>query len=258
MKPTQILLFLFSLLLMTSFYIEHDQYYALGTKRCLLRKTIIKEGALTLIALHDNENTAVDAFHNWTDELNINLLELHQRDDRYLQIQYRGINYEIDPNMIFTPSGIAKTLSRNRLKIPAEIPLLVKSFADSLLSLFIDPEHKKYVVAIHNNSAENFSILSYRDSSKAYELFIAPAEDIDDFFIVTDSSDFAYFRNMQLNVVWQNKQIEDDGSLSVYCQQRDIPYINIEAEHGHLAKQTEMIKMVYDLIREKEMRRLSN
>lgn len=253
MKLHALIILLFLPCMLLSGKNDNDQRFSLGTKHCVLRKTIVKEGALTLIALHDNENTAVEAYHAWTAELNINLLELHQSGDRYLQFQYRGSVYEIDPNMIFTEAGIAKTLSRNQKNIPVELRQQIKLFADSLLLQFIDSGQKKnYVVAIHNNSAEQFSVLSYRDASKAKALHIEASEDIDDFLIVTDSTDFTYFKNMSLNVVWQNPAIEDDGSLSVYCQQHHIPYINIEAEHGHLPKQTEMIKMVYDLIKEKE------
>jgi hypothetical protein len=108
------------------------------------------------------------------------------------------------------------------------------------------------MIAIHNNSSENFSVLSYNNSSNATAVFVSKDEDIDDFYIVTDTSDYEYFKNMNLNVVLQSKDAEEDGSLSVYCQQNQIPYINIEAEHGHLNKQIEMIKIVYDLVSEKK------
>ena len=35
----------------------------------------------------------------------------------------------------------------------------------------------------------------------------------------------------------------DDGSLSVYCVANNIPYINIEAQHGHTEKQRAMLRV---------------
>jgi len=251
MKRLPLALMLFVTICISSFNKEDDITFSLGSRSCILRQTIVKPGAITLIALHDNENTAVEAFHSWTEELNINLLELHQRGDRYLQYQYGNKVYEMDPNMIFTEAGRDKTLQRNNCNIPSDLKLNVKSFADSLLRIFIDTERRKYTVAIHNNSENNFSVLTYKNSKNAKAVFISPQEDADDFFIVTDTTDFEYIKNMNLNVVLQSNEAEDDGSLSIYCQQKGIPYINIEAEHGHKAKQIDMIKVVYDLVNEK-------
>jgi hypothetical protein len=33
----------------------------------------------------------------------------------------------------------------------------------------------------------------------------------------------------------------DDGSLSVYCAQLGIPYVNVEAQHGHIWRQLYML-----------------
>ena len=88
-------------------------YFSLGNKKCELIQTIVKPGAITFIALHDDENTAVEAFHNWTAELNINLLELHQSGDRYLQYQIGNIPYAFDPNQMFTEAGIEKSIKKN-------------------------------------------------------------------------------------------------------------------------------------------------
>jgi hypothetical protein len=243
--------FILLLLCIISFSADEERYFSLGSKKCTLRETVTKPGAITFIALHDNENTAVEAFHSWTDELNINLLELHQRDDRYLAYQIGAKVYSFDPNQMFTEEGIVKTLHRNNAIYPKELEYRIKQFADSLLSLFIDTLKQKYTIAIHNNTEESFSVMTYKNSGNANQVFIAKEEDIDDFFIVTDSSDFEYFKFLNQNVVWQSEQAEDDGSLSVYCQKNGVPYINIEAQHGHLAKQIDMIKLAYNLVSEK-------
>lgn len=253
MKKLSLILILVSAVIITSFMGRDDICFYLGNKKCFLKQSIIKPGAITFIALHDNENTAVEAYHSWTEQLNINLLELHQRNDRYLQYEYLGRVYEVDPNMMFTDAGREKTLRRNNTAIPAELKKLVKSFADSLLQIIIDTGKNKYTIAVHNNTPDNFSVLTYKNSKNAADIFIAKEEDIDDFFIVTDTADFNYIKNMNLNVVLQSQTPEDDGSLSVYCHQNGIPYINVEAEHGHKDKQIDMIKVVYDLVNEKKI-----
>ncbi len=156
-----------------------------------------------------------------------------------------------DPNRIFTDTGIVKTLNENNGPYPDSLKRLIKTFADSLLSVFADTASQKCMIAIHNNSPADFSVLSYKNTLNAREVFIAPKESPDDFFIVTDSVDFAYLKNVAFNVVWQSETPEDDGSLSIWAQQHRIPYINIEAGHGHLKQQVEMIKVVYDMVKER-------
>ena len=40
----------------------------------------------------------------------------------------------------------------------------------------------------------------------------------------------------------------DDGSLSVYCGMKKIPYINVEAQRGHLQEQIAMLKELQNLL----------
>ncbi|MBK6818467.1 MAG: hypothetical protein IPG85_02210 [Bacteroidetes bacterium] len=252
MKKYRFTLFVFTLICISSSYNTDEYRIALGDRICIVKKTITQANALTLIALHDNENTAIEAFQSWTQQLNINLLELHQSDDRYLKCRYNNRDYCFDPNQVFSEKGIHNTLYEKNSSCPPELVHIIKAFADTLLKMFLNTRYHHYMIAIHNNSSENFSVLSYNNSSNATAVFVSKDEDIDDFFIVTDTSDYEYFKNMNLNVVLQSKNAEEDGSLSVYCQQNQIPYINIEAEHGHLNKQIEMIKIVYDLVSEKK------
>lgn len=46
----------------------------------------------------------------------------------------------------------------------------------------------------------------------------------------------------QYNVVLQaNETMTDDGSLSVYCAKLGIPYVNVEAQYGHIWLQMYML-----------------
>ena len=74
--------------------------------------------------------------------------------------------------------------------------------------------------------------------------------DEDEFFYVTQKSYFSALKARGFNVVLQNnKTTEDDGSLSIYCGKRNLKYINIEAQHTHLAEQGEMLQAVYEILK---------
>ncbi|WP_225538204.1 hypothetical protein [Wolbachia endosymbiont of Mansonella perstans] len=45
-----------------------------------------------------------------------------------------------------------------------------------------------------------------------------------------------------------NKMVEDDGSLSVYAGENDIRYSNVEAEHGHLEQQIDMLSALHSVL----------
>ncbi|MBK7099776.1 MAG: hypothetical protein IPH58_17615 [Sphingobacteriales bacterium] len=113
-----------------------------------------------------------------------------------------------------------------------------------MLKMFRSKIQNGYIVALHNNTDSSYSILSYLNAKDAEDVYINENEDIDDFFFVTARSEFEYFKSLGRNVVLQSEEVKDDGSLSVYCQNNGIPYINIEAQHGHLQEQAEMIKEI--------------
>lgn len=75
--------------------------------------------------------------------------------------------------------------------------------------------------------------------------------DVDVFFLVTEQADFDYLKKQKQNVVLQSEKPTDDGSLSVYFEKNNIPYINIEAENEHNEKQIEMMKIIYGLLKNK-------
>jgi len=69
---------------------------------------------------------------------------------------------------------------------------------------------------------------------------------MDDFYFVTDPLIFQILSSGRYHVVLQAEEtLTDDGSLSVYCAQLGIPYINVEAQHKHLVRQTKMLIYAY-------------
>jgi hypothetical protein len=45
-----------------------------------------------------------------------------------------------------------------------------------------------------------------------------------------------------------NANVPDDGSMSVYFARQGIPYLNIEANNGHLKEQIEMVRAAREML----------
>ncbi len=204
------------------------------------------------VSLHDNENTSIEAFSASQSAMpGTGLVELSQNGNRLLNYGHQGRNYVFDPNRMFSPKGVKKTLMNYNSEFPREVETRVIRFSDSVLRVILPSSGEGYLVAIHNNTDNEFSVLTYRNSKDAEDVFVNQSEDVDDFFIVTNRSDFEYFKAKRRNVVLQSDDAEDDGSLSVYCQRNGIPYINVEAQHGHSVQQARMMQESYQLIKNK-------
>jgi hypothetical protein len=109
------------------------------------------------------------------------------------------------------------------------------------------------LIALHNNTDSNYSILSYADdgseAQNTGELFVNSKEDPDDFIYTTDKELFAFLKSKNVNVILQSEEaFVDDGSLSVYCAINGVRYANIETEHGHLSKQTELLNLLAEFL----------
>lgn len=241
--------FLIGLILLMSFTSDTNRIFYLGKKYCTLKTQGNSNKIASFISLHDNENTSVEVYLSLTDTLNdITLYELQQTGERLLKYGIDKKEYSFDPNRIFSKIGVNNTLVKYNNVYPQELDDKLQAFADTLLSIITPTSTKGYIVAIHNNTDNNFSVLSY-NTKDTLEVFTSPMEDPDDFFIVTLKEDFEYFKSLQLNVVLQSENVVDDGSLSIYCQNKKIPYINIEVQHGHKTQQINMIQKTYSLIK---------
>lgn len=191
--------------------------------------------------MHSNENTCIESFLALPDSCPFVLYEIQQDGKRLLKYDDNSRSYYFDPNRMFSKKGIINTLNKNNKSYPAGIAKKIKYFTDTLLHFLTPQNPSNYIIAIHNNTDGDFSVKSYLNSPDAVQVYVSKSEDPDDFFIVTKIVDFYFFRSRFQNVVLQSKLAKDDGSLSIYCQKKNIPYINIEAEDGHLKKQTEML-----------------
>jgi hypothetical protein len=193
--------------------------------------------------MHDDENTAVEAAKNIVKINGGTLVELKHTGERLISFHLNGTPYRFDPNRIFTPAGVTKTLLQYSQTSP-EAEAEVSKFAQDLVSRFVTG--MDVVVALHNNSNGGYSVASYMKGGEfekdGAQVFMNPQRDLDDFFYVTEEKYFNALKAKGYNVVLQNnRSVTDDGSLSVYCGRQKITYINVEAEQGHQVEQEKML-----------------
>lgn len=222
-----------------------------STKECSIGQTGIQikkeifsfpKNGIYFINLHSNETTSMEATVEYLTGDAGCFMHLLHGEVRYVQFYLDSILYKIDPNRIFTPLGRKETLKKNAsYSIRAEQE--TARFADTILAMMQQP---KLIIAMHNNTNKGFSIESYTkgkaEAPNAANVYINKMMDPDDFVYTTEPKVFNYLKTKKINVVLQKtKGFIDDGSLSVYCGNKKIPYINIEAEEGHKEQQLQML-----------------
>ncbi len=199
--------------------------------------------------LHENETTSIKAGNEIVNTYGGMFYRIKAVGNRLITFSKNKQTYQFDPNRIFTKTGIKKTLEKYS-KYTADSKEIVERFSKQLIDSFFTT--KTMVVALHNNSKSAYSILHYKKGQEyekdADSLHISARWDESDFFYVTNLRFFQILKNKDFNVVLQNdKTVEDDGSLSVFCGMKNIPYINVEAGNNHLKEQIEMIREILSI-----------
>lgn len=210
-------------------------------------------GALTMINVHDDEDTSVEA--GLTD-IRVNggrLIEFAHTGERLIVFHLDGRKYTFDPNRIFSEAGIKSTLEKHSTWTP-NAHAAIKIFAAEYMKHFV-LDREPVIVALHNTTDGTFSIHSFapggEHNTASTETYISPRRNRFDFFFVTERRFFDYLKARDFNVTVQdNENTPDDGSLSIYFAHKGIPYVNIEAEVRHLANQIEMVKVVREMVNE--------
>lgn len=199
----------------------------------------------TYIHLHQNESTSLMAAKRIIAQNGGKIISLRYRGGRLISFRLHGRRYTFDPNRIFTKRGIRLTLQRYGT-YSASAFHAVQQFSKQILHLL----SKKLIIALHNNS-KRYSILLYKAGQRyahdVSRIYINPNQNPSNFFFVTNARTFNYLRQKGFNVLLQHPHATNDGSLSVYAARHGIPYINVEAEHGHLHHQIKMLKALQGL-----------
>jgi len=176
---------------------------------------------LTYLNLHDNENTSVRAALDIIKQHGGRVYELKHSGARNISFTLDGIDYEFDPNRMFSDDGATASLER------------------------FGP------VNVHNNGRGGYSILSYAPegeySKDALHININDKLDPDDFYFVTETDIYNDLLKTEQNVVLQdNNHVTEDGSLSIWSAQEQLPYVNVEVQDGHRQTQMDMILLLHD------------
>ncbi len=207
-----------------------------------------EESDVLLFNMHDNENTSAMAGRVFGEKYAGSYYELMHTGKRNISFLQGKDSIHIDPNRIFTDTGIWLQLKKNKLKDSLMFQTIV-TWRDSLLSE-LKIEDRRLVIALHNNTAYNYGFKSYMPgeeyADEAQAISRGSIWDKDDFFFVTEKDQYDKLAIGKYSVVLQSTEtLTDDGSLSVYCGQLGIPYINVEAQHGHLPRQIKMLIFAY-------------
>jgi hypothetical protein len=209
-----------------------------GESRIVLRQIMFNtEPPFVLLQLHSNESTAAAVAEKLARQEGIPFFQLINNSNRLVAFTVGGRQYQFDPNRVFSDRGIEKNLALTS-RFTKQGFTAVRRFRDSLLSFFLT---EKPIVAVHNNTNENFSIRQYGQLKRS-RVHMNAAHDEDDFFITNDAEIFSHLKAKEFNVVLEDAgRLEEDGSLSLYCNRKQIRYINVEAEHGHEEEQYRML-----------------
>jgi hypothetical protein len=206
---------------------------------------------LNAFNMHDDENTSVDAARAVIAARGGRLVELRHTGARNLAFTLGGQRVEADPNRIFTDAGRRRTLAALSRDTPAARAALA-AFADSVLARYT-AERPAVVVTLHNNTEANYGAQDYRPGGRyatdAAAVTLHGDADADDFFFVTDRALYEALAARGFNAVLQdNDAATDDGSLSVWAARAGVPYVNVEAQHGHADMQRRMIEALLDVL----------
>lgn len=222
--------------------------HQLSGKTITIKKSIYGDKGLNFLILHDNENTGVMAAMEFC-QLNSGIItELEYGNERFISFYKKSVRYAFNPNAIFSIAGSRASLKKySRGKVSGHEVNLALNLGKAVLS-FYQKYNPDYIITLHNNSDLNFDISAYLEGHDLYgtadSVFINPEMDPDDFVLVTHPAYFSYLKANYINSVYQSPNGPLDGSLSVYAQVSNIPYVNIEVQHGHSAEHLRLINVV--------------
>jgi hypothetical protein len=189
-------------------------------------------GGYSFLNLHENENTSVTSARNFLLLRGGSITRFSKGNTRYISFYIKSTKYTFDPNRMFTPEGIASTLSANG-PYSSEAAQQVSLFANTVLEEygFISAP---VVLALHNNGGA-YGAASYLPggvyANDAEKVNIVAGTNPSDFFYVLDPSLYDTLAAMQYNIVLQNNEtVSNDGSLSYYCGLQAKPYVNFESQ----------------------------
>jgi hypothetical protein len=232
---------------------------------------------IVYVHVHENEVAALEAGLKTWEQSGGRLVTISHSFNgtvnRNITFRYKGNTYRVDPNRMYTVDDSVLNSQimpvKGRGRVPSDVVKMVRNLADSIWHQVKDAS---LIVAVHNNKntplstkhfwfywyknvAESYNVTSYvrksdfaSDSNQSCsDIYINPAINDSEFFIVTQRNDFLYFFEKRYNVVLQNENPVDDGSMSVYASHAGKRYINAEAKMGRVEEQLFMLGLLLGL-----------
>jgi hypothetical protein len=206
--------------------------------------------SIIFLNLHEDETTSIEALQAFSEMEPLPYFYLNHEQTRRIRFIIKEKTFDIDPNRIFTRRGRRLTLKDgdggHSWKASRHTKKLAKAILDKIPT-------DKTVVAVHNNTDLAYSIKSYEPGGDEYqntkEVYVNSEMDPDDFIYTTEKKFYDAFKSRGINVILQdNQKYVNDGSLSVYCGKRGIPYINIETQKGHFDAQMHLIQVTLEVV----------
>jgi len=206
---------------------------------------------VNFLVIHDNEDTGVKAAIEYIRFSGGSIVDSQYGDVRNFGFSHQNRKYQIDPNKIYSEYGIMEGLEYYGATHP-EVNASLNAAAEMILE-FYNGSKPEYILTLHNNTDGAFGINSYL---KGYELELVADSlhinfnmDPDDLILVTDEKLFTAIKKHNVNVVLQSRDAADDGSLSLYAMQKNIPYINVEVQHGHQLQNLQLIEIAVSALK---------
>ncbi|MCH8010349.1 MAG: hypothetical protein IIA61_00110 [Candidatus Marinimicrobia bacterium] len=207
---------------------------------------------ITLLNLHDNENTAVEAALAFIEKHGGRLIELRHGRGREIVVRLDGIMHRFDPNRMFSDVGLRASLEYFHNNTD-EVFAIAAAFRDTIADL-LGAKNGMVIIAVHNNTPYKMTINDFRPGEwygeDTREVSINPQRDPDNFFVVTQDDLFAALSLSGHNVALRAQNPPDRGMLIDYCERLGVLYVTVEAEHGKLVEQEEMLETLWKILRE--------
>lgn len=205
---------------------------------------------VSYIWVHNNEKSAGKTLEYALNTYGGHSIYIQNRDRRNLYIKYGRKYYAIDPNRLFTDKGVHLFLQTYYPRSSSKTRRAILKKAQKVRATIIDHfdwGKDKYLIALHSSKPDSkFSIQEF-NKKNAYLTYTNPNRNPKNLFLTTSMKDYYFFKSQKMNVVYQ-KTIENDGSLSVYAAQHNLPYINIEVEEGDDEIQQKMLDKAIECI----------
>ncbi|WP_432708680.1 hypothetical protein [Pedobacter sp.] len=210
-----------------------------------LVKYTFREPNINFLCIHDDEDTGVKAAFEYIKFSGGSIIDCQYGGARNFLFYYNEEEFQTDPNSIYSNTGIIKGLEKYG-RADREVVKNLKELSNTILKKYSEKD-PAYFFTLHNNADGGFGISSYLQGyeleSYADSLHINFQMDNDDLVIVTDLALFNRLKLDNINVVLQSVDAPDDGTLSVYSMKKNIPYINVEVQHGHFDENLRLIKI---------------